>query len=476
MKYIILTLGLFITNLTFGQHLYPEKFNQCKLSKFCLDCGDTKAEPPQKFIENFISNLNKKSLKKINGFIDVQILVDSIGNPCLLSAKNETNIKSKKLKLQNGIANSGNWSPAISKGKFEKVSISLQLNFNNGNLSIKRREFDFSKNTNFKSVGTSDIKGTKESKLSETWTVYNQQNSNLPWDMTRSIAVDNNNIVWVATDNGIARIEKDNIKVYNSSNSSIIAKRGKSFTKCLTIDSNDNIWFSDGYNGYKFDKTNWTVYDTISTPLRWTTGIKTDKKGNVYFKTFKGLRKFDGTNWTIIDKSNTNLPAENISDFFIDNKNRTWIGTYKGNIRIEGETTIQLKNSDNPLSESTISKIYEDKKGNLWFDLYNKEDKSKAGMFILRTNGEWESIRPKNSKLFSKNDINDFLLDEEKNILWIALNSVGLIKYDLINEKWEIYTTENSNIPSIHVMKLAMDKEGIIWGATFAGIIKLNKK
>ena len=49
----------------------------------------------------------------------------------------------------------------------------------------------------------------------------------------------------------------------------------------------------------------------------------------------------------------------------------------------------------------------------------------------------------KNSELFTKNSINDFLLDEDKNILWIALNSVGLIKYDIFNDKWETYTNEN---------------------------------
>ena len=63
---------------------------------------------------------------------------------------------------------------------------------------------------------------------------------------------------------------------------------------------------------------------------------------------------------------------------------------------------------------------------------------------------------------------------EEKNILWIALNSVGLIKYDISNDKWETYTTENSNVPSIHVMQLTKDKNGTIWGATFSGLIKLN--
>jgi ligand-binding sensor domain-containing protein len=347
------------------------------------------------------------------------------------------------------------------------------LIFKDGKVSFRRLEFDFSKNTNFKSVGTSEIKGSKEKNLTEDWIVFNQSNSGIPWDMSRSIAVDNANNVWVSTDNGLVKITDGNFKVFNSDNSPIISKRGKSFTTHLTIDANDNIWFSDGYNGYKFGQNNWTVFDTINSPLRWTIGIQPDNEGNVYFRTFEGLRKYDGKQWTIIDQSNTDLPMERISGFFIDSKNRTWIGTYEGNIRIENGETTNFENSDSPLSKASISKIFEDSKENLWFDLYS-ENKENAGMWLLKSNGEWQSIRPKNSELFTENDINDFLLDEETNILWIALNSVGLIRYDITNDKWETYTPANSNIPSIHVMKLIKDKKGIIWGATFAGIIKLK--
>lgn len=480
MKYILLTLGLFITSFSFGQHLYPEKFNECKLSKFCLDCGETKAEPPQEFIKNFISNLNQKSLKKIKGFIEVQILIDSIGNPCLLSAKNETNIKSKKLKLQKGIANSGNWSPAISKGKPEKVSVSLQLYFNNEKLSIRRRKFDFKNNTNFKSVGTPDVKGTKKTRLSETWTVFNKNNSKLPWDMSRVAFNDMDNLLWFGTDNGIVKMNGRQMEIINSKNSPLKPKSyNKNRTSSIrggTVDFENNKWFIAGYNVYKYDNKNWTVFDSINSPVGWMRKIFIDKKNNVYLTSWKGVIKYNTEGWSVINTTNSKLPSNKTLGVFVDSKERLWIGTFEGNIRIDGNNTIEFNNSNSPLKEGSISKVFEDKKGNLWFDLYNDDDKSKAGMFLLKPNGNWESIKPKNSKLFKKNDINDFLLDEEKNILWIALNSVGLIKYDISNDKWETYTNENSKIPSIHIMQLTKDKNGIIWGATFAGLIKLNKK
>jgi ligand-binding sensor domain-containing protein len=329
-----------------------------------------------------------------------------------------------------------------------------------------------------KSVGTSDIKGTKESKLSESWTVFNQSNSKLPWDMSRVALTDKNNTLWIGTDNGIAVMKGENMEILNSKNSKLRpTKYNKNRTSSIrggAVDQLNNKWFFGGYEVYKFDNKNWTVFDSLNSPIGWMRKIHIDKKNNVFLTSSKGVVKYDGNNWSTINTSNSKLPSNKASGVFVDSKERLWIGTYDGNIRIDNDNTTEFNNSESPLKEGAISEMYEDKSGNLWFDLYNNDDKSKGGMFILRTNGQWESIRPKNSKLFTINDINNFLLDEDKNILWIALNSVGLIKYDITNDKWETYTTENSNVPSIHVMQLTKDENGTIWAATFAGLIKLN--
>ncbi len=480
MKYTLLVLGILSINTSLGQNLYPEKFDDCKLSRFCLDCGDTKAQLPQTFIKDFISNLDEKSLNKISGDIEVQILIDSLGNPCLLSAKNSTNIKSKKLNLQKAINQTEKWSPAISKGESVQASVSLLLKFSNGKLSIRRREFDFKKNTNFKSVGTPDVKGTKDSKLSENWTVFNQHNSKLPSDMSRAAATDNDGILWFGTDNGLVRMIDGKMEVFNTKNSSLKAEMYNEnrtvSIRDISVDKENNKWLIASWDVYKFDGKNWTVYDSLNSPISWARKIFVDNTNNIWFTSWDGISKYDGNKWSVIDTTNSKLPSNKTLGVFVDSEERVWIGTFDGNIRIDKTETVEFNNSNSPLKEGSISKMFEDKNGNLWFDLYNDDDKSKAGIFVLKVDGQWESVKPKNSELFTKNSINDFFLDEEKNILWIALNSVGIIRYDIANDKWETYTNENSNVPSIHVMQFAKDKDGTIWAATFAGIIKLNKE
>lgn len=463
---------------SFGQHLYPEKFKGSNISRFYLDSGDPKAEPPSNFRNELISNLNSKCLMKIKGTIEVQILIDKVGNPCLLSAKNSTNVKSKKLKLQYGINNTSKWSPAIKDGKPINTSVSLLITFKDGRYSLQRRIFNFKNNSNLKSTGTPKVKGTNKSRLTNLWTVYNQSNSDLPWDMSRA-AVASNSAVWFGTDNGLVKMVDDRMEVFNVNNSPIrpvkYNKNKASSIRHAAVDKENSLWLIAGWEAYKYDGKEWAIYDTINSPIAWARKVFVDNSNNVWFTSSRGISKFDGKEWTVINMSNSKIPSNKTSGVFVDSKNRLWIGTYDGNIRIDGKDTIEFNDSNSPLKEGAISQMYEDNKGNLWFDLYNDDDKSKAGIFVLRTNGEWECIKPKNSALFKENDINDFLLDEENNILWIALNKVGLIRYDLTNDNWETYTNQNSNIPSIHVMQITKDKNGIIWAATFAGIIKMKQ-
>lgn len=477
MKYIIFFLGLISINSLCGQNLYQEKFENCKLSMFCLDCGDIKAIPPESFIDDFVSNLNKKSLSKIGGNIEVQILVDSLGKPCLLSANNETNVKSKKLNLQYAINQTANWAPALKEGEIKEVSVSLLLNFSNGKLSIRRRDFNASSNSNFRSVGTPKVKGTNQDKLSQSWTLFDQKNSKLPWDMSRAVAVDNNGVIWLGTDSGLVKVKNEQMEVFDTKNSSLKSELYDEdetvSIRDISIDNENNIWLIASWDVYRFNGENWMLYDSLNSPINWARKIFVDNANNIWFTSWKGISKYDGEVWTSINTSNSKLPSNKTLGIYVDSKERVWIGTFEGNIRIDKDETVEFDNEDSPLCEGFISQMFEDKKGNLWFDLYSK-DKSKAGIYKLRTDGEWESIKPKKSDLFTENDINHFLLDEDQNILWIALNSVGLIRYDISADNWETYTNENSNVPSIHVMQLAKEKDGTIWAATFAGIIKLN--
>lgn len=110
---------------------------------------------------------------------------------------------------------------------------------------------------------------------------------------------------------------------------------------------------------------------------------------------------------------------------------------------------------------------------NLWFSLYNDEGTT-AGIYILSIGGKWERILADDPKMFTDNSINDFLLDEQTGTQWLNQNNVGIIKYIVDSKKLEVYTTENSNVPSINIERITKDKDGAIWAATYGGVINFK--
>lgn len=474
-KILLIALMFFLQVSAYSQNLYPEKYQNCHLATFCLDCGDVLAMPPKTFVEELNNSLDKKKLAEIKGVIEAQILIDENGKPCLISVMNKTNVASKKLNLEKAINTVSFWQPAISKNKPKNSSVSLIFEFENGSFSVKRKVFDFKSQGNMKSVGTPEIKGTDKEKLSKKWQLFTQSNSELPWDMTRAIANDLDNNIWIGTDNGIVKIENEKWQHFNSKNTIIkptaYNKNQTESVRDLEVDKENNKWFVIGWDVYKYDNKDWKKYDSINSPISWARKLFVDYKNNVWFTSWRGVAKFDGEKWSDFTKENSNLPSNKTLGVYVDKKDKIWIGTFEGNVVIENGTTKLLNDKKSPLSKAFISKVYEDKEENLWFDLYN--DKSdEAGIYKLDTAGNWTRIVHPNSKMFRDNAINDFYLDEADQVLWLTLNGVGILNYDLKTKKWETYTNQNSNVPSIHSEKITKDRNGSIWVATYAGVVK----
>lgn len=461
-----------------AQNLFSEQFDDCHQSKFsfCLDCGETKAQSESDINEYFKKQLTDIS-PKLKGQVFVQVIVDSIGNQCVKSLQYKTNKNIKKLNLKDRINSMTDWKPALSKEKERSATVVIEFSFTNGQVETKYKRFDTKNQSNRKSVGPVKIdrKGKYKNKLDpNSLKVYTTENSIIPWDMSRAIVSDNNGVIWHGTDNGIVRIENEKMTLFGAANTPLKAtpynKNRLQSVMHSAIDSKGNKWFVGGKSAYRYDGKNWQVFDTINSPLGWTTKIYADKFDNVWFPSSKGLIKYDGENWSVMDTTNLRLPSNRVMGVFVDSKKRMWIGTNKGNIRIDGETITEFNNTDSPLATSTLTKGFEDSKGNIWFSLYEKFPQTK-GFTKFKTDGTWEIINTENSNI-PRNDVLDFAIDEKNNRIWLSLNRVGLSMFD--GENWQTFTPENSKVPSTYVQRITLDEKGNLWCATFAGLLKIT--
>ena len=117
-----------------AQHVYPEKFDHCYLDEFKFEETSIIAEIDNEVLKEVITKgWDAKMLKGAEGNLGIQVLVDRQGRSCLMSVRNDTNLKLKKLNLEENVNEHLKW-----KGQSQKISAILVLQFEKGEITIKR--------------------------------------------------------------------------------------------------------------------------------------------------------------------------------------------------------------------------------------------------------------------------------------------------------------------------------------------------
>ncbi|WP_113662227.1 hypothetical protein [Pedobacter nanyangensis] len=147
MKKIYLSLSLLLLfSSAFAQNIFPKKYEDCNTSRFCLDCGDTKVTVDSTaFAVMFKEVTSKAYVNNLKGSIMVQVLVDSLGQSCVLShTETKGHIVTDKIVM--ALNDFRGWKPAITKGKKEElVSINVLVTIKEGEISgrIERMTEEF---------------------------------------------------------------------------------------------------------------------------------------------------------------------------------------------------------------------------------------------------------------------------------------------------------------------------------------------
>lgn len=131
--FCVLMLAVAITHLR-AQYVFPEKFEHCYLDEFKFEETALVAEVDDDLLKAAITTgWDSKMLKGVAGNLGLQILVDRKGVSCLMSVRNNTNLKLKKMNLEENINTILKW-----KGQSDKISAIVVLEFDKGEISLKR--------------------------------------------------------------------------------------------------------------------------------------------------------------------------------------------------------------------------------------------------------------------------------------------------------------------------------------------------
>lgn len=313
-------------------------------------------------------------------------------------------------------------------------------------------------------------------------TIWNTSNSALPDNYLSNVTVDSSNQLWLISNVELCYLNGNNV-VTPPENTTVPKKQAKYFE--MGIDKDNNIWLDGlGDNLFSYGNGNWAKWTPETTKSEGAYDINYNAKtGETFFCSDAGLSIKKGNTWTKINKEVLKeLPSNRVCFAQRDSKNRLWIGTYSGAVMIdENNKATSFETTDTILKGLTITSMAEDENGNLYFGLFEfnlkkhpGERNKKEGIGIYSKEGTWKQLITENSGL-PCNQNNNIAYSKKEKVLWISSETCGLTRYDIKNDKWENYHSENSTIAS-KILGLDIDKKGILYLATESGLVKIEKK
>jgi hypothetical protein len=482
-KLLLLILVVFSLS-THAQNIFAVKLENCSTERFCLDCGDVKASYNEADFNELLEKLNKSlDLKGINGGVKFQVLIDSVGNGCVLS---HTDISKHPITQQiiTQLNAFNKWIPAITANKKEgKTSVTLVFLIKANQISGKiervdmnafKKSFDHPRSPE---IFNKDYVYKNENLKNYKITVWNSNNSNLPDNMNDNITIDKNGLIWLTAGDDLVTF--DGKKFFNVGQSN----ENTGPYRCIATGNNNVKWVYAAKNIYSYDDKTWTKYDPKVIGINGAYSIINNlKTGEVFFCSDEGLTIYKGDKWSNLDQSKVKeLPSNRVTFAKRDSKNRIWIGTYSGSVMIDelGKAT-SFNDGETVLKGKCITSMDEDEKGNLYFSLYEFDSKIPSqinrdeGIAIRYVNGMIKQFTTSNSGM-PFNHTTEVLYDRNEKALWISTDRAGLVRYDL-KDGWENYHNENSTIPTSYISTMTFDKKGNLYLATRQGLVKIERK
>ncbi len=305
---------------------------------------------------------------------------------------------------------------------------------------------------------------------------FNTANSPLTSNLIRSLVVDENNNKWVGTwSDGLLKFDDTSWTIYDTAYLGLHSMG----IKDLAIDSSGRIWmvvynlgvqYGAGiicYDGYE-----WIFYNSQNSGLPGTSYncIYIDNFDTVWIGCYyEGLVKFDGSDWTVYNTANSGMPDDHVYSLFIDADNNKWVGTSDGLARFDGLSWTVFDTANSELPYPVIRSINKDDDNTLWIGChtFNSGGYSYSSLVTLQNDSIWDIYTINNSGLPS-NSV--YQITVNQNNKWFG-TAKGVVRFD--NSEWINYEL-GCGLPEEEVTSIAIGDNNIKWVATSSGLSKFN--
>ncbi|MBE9603193.1 hypothetical protein [Pedobacter sp. MC2016-24] len=482
---LLLFLAAFCANAK-AQNLFPVKLGNCKTDRFCLDCGDVKASYSEADFTVLQEKLNTSlNLTGINGAVKFQVLIDSLGQGCVLSHTDQSNNPITKQIIEQ-LNKFDKWIPAVTADKKEeRTSVNLIFVIKAGRISgnIERVNIESFKKSfdrpNSPEIYNKEYVYKNENLKKYKITVWKSDNSTLPDNLNDHISIDKKGIIWLTAGDGLVTF--DGKEFHKAKLNGVNDQQYISF-HAIETDNHNVKWVYAAKNIFSYDDKGWTKHDPKVIGIDGAYKIiNNPETGEVFFCADEGLIIYKDGKWSVINQSKVKeLPSNRVAFARRDSKNRIWIGTFSGSVMIdESGKAMSFNDTETVLKDKCITSMDEGENGNLYFSLFEYDSKvpgqinRNEGIAVRSPNGSIKQFTTSNSGM-PFNHTNKVLYDKKEKVLWISTDRAGLIRYDL-KDGWENYHNDNSTIPTSYISTMTFDKAGNLYLATRQGLVKIER-
>jgi ligand-binding sensor domain-containing protein len=281
-------------------------------------------------------------------------------------------------------------------------------------------------------------------------TFYQEHNSEIADNEIRAIAKGKDNVIWAATNSGVAAFDGTKWITYSTANSALPSN----VCTDILIDRQGSIWVSSEGLPVRYDGKDWISGQADGSIIRFAM----DSTGRVYAATYNNnIVFYNGTTWITLPKDPNLTPAVNQYDIpeqfeslACDSKGNVYVGTSRLAVhKFNGKEwkTIPIKQGTNSFTYYLYAPV--------------------RGLAIAPNDDVWVGnglalVQLKNdtaAQVHLDRSILTIAISDEQSV-WFAAN--GVSRFDLI-DKFDHFPTADAEIPDNYIKGVIADEYGRVW-------------
>jgi len=298
--------------------------------------------------------------------------------------------------------------------------------------------------------------------------VYNADNSPLPDDNIRALAIAPDSSLWIGTENGLATLKNGNWNIVDTLQGYQI--------RAIAFDTAGYAWVGTFLNGFwRQTDTSWVHFTTTNSTLPddFVRTISFCPNGNAWVGTVGGAVEISNGIWKVYRETNTNWFVEHITTSYCTPDNVVWLGGLNSGLMRQQDTTWAIyRHSNSGLPDNTVLDIKRNNNGDYLLAM------PASGAAAFDGNLGWVYYNTLTSNNPS-NSINHIAIGQT-GYLYFASADKGLVVFEGGLDWYNISTlnipdTGRNYLPTDQLLQLAYDPSGAIWAsAANEGLLRIE--